>query len=78
MIDSYFDRADAAARNWRTDRDQSLQAMYDDPRYFRGSLYSTMIDRNVAEAKYNLAYFIDTAVLHHKLRLRDSFKKARA
>lgn len=50
MIDTYFDRVDAA-NGWKSQRDNKLQELYEDPRYYNGSLYSTMIDRNVAAAK---------------------------
>lgn len=66
MIDTYMDRCDAAAGTWRTDRDQAVQSLYDDPRYFNGSLYNTMIDRNVAEARYELARFIATRCMQEK------------
>jgi hypothetical protein len=73
MIDTYFDRADAAT-NWKRTRDHKLQEIYDDRRYFQGNLYSTMIDRNVAEAKFNLCAFINERVsIEKSITARDFF-----
>lgn len=47
MIDTYFDRTDWPT--WMNPKHQPKH--WDDPRYFNGSLYSTVIDCNVAEAK---------------------------
>jgi hypothetical protein len=63
MIDTYMDRADAATGYKPT---KQAAPDYDDPRYFRGSLYATVIDRMVAEAKYNLAVHISLSCLKHK------------
>lgn len=69
MIDSYFDRCDAATGTWRTDRDHAVQSLYDDPRYFRGHFYSTMIDRNVAEARDKLGRHIERSARDHKYEI---------
>ena len=74
MIDTYMDRADAATGNWRTQRDNSVQQLYDDPRYYNGSLYATVIDRNVAEARDRLTGVIDRAVQQNRRELRLGIK----
>jgi hypothetical protein len=63
MTDTYMDRADAATGYKPT---HQAAPDYDDPRYFRGSLYATIIDRMVAEAKYNLRVHIALSYLNHK------------
>lgn len=67
MIDTYFDRADAALGYPR--RHQS-KPVWEDPRYYNGQLYATMIDRNVAEARDRLAGALDRAVRHHLWEIR--------
>lgn len=66
MIDTYFDRADAAMRYHvapaRTDQE--------DPRYWRGRLYATIIDRMAAEARSNLADFISIQHSYHRFEIR--------
>lgn len=74
MIDTYFDRCDAASGAWRTQRDHSLQSLYDDPRYFGGQLYATMIDRNVAEAKDRLASMLDRDLAIHRWEMNYGIK----
>jgi hypothetical protein len=65
MIDTYFDRVDAA-QGFKPKRSRPV---HDDPRYFNGHLYATMLDRNVAEAKANLEHFIDMTWEHHRYEL---------
>jgi len=47
MIDTYFDRVDAANGYKST----ASRPIWEDPRYYDGQLYATMIDKNVAMAK---------------------------
>lgn len=65
MIDTYFDRCDAAS-GYKPTRSAPMS---DDPRYYNGSLYVTMIHRNVAEAKANLAQELDADIKRHKLEI---------
>lgn len=60
MIDTYFDRCDAASGFRSTARFIDSN----DPRYFAGQLYATVIDRNVAEARLRIA---DQVEVHHWL-----------
>lgn len=62
MIDTYFDRADAALGYPR----RQSTPVWDDPRCYNGQLYATMIDRNVAEAKDKLRYMLANACMDHK------------
>lgn len=73
MIDSYFDRCDAASGYKPTARylDQN------DARYFGGQLYATVIDRMVAEAKFEMQGQLAFLVTHHKRQIRDGFARAR-
>lgn len=75
MIDTYFDRADAATGYQPT---PPKQLDRDDPRYWSGSLYASAIDCAVAMAKYRLR--IDIACIHHRhaLAIRSGFAQARA
>jgi len=74
MIDTYFDRADAATGYEPT---AGVQPMHEDPRWYAGQLYSTMIDRDVAIAKNRLTWFIEARVIHHKAMMwRDAKRKA--
>ena len=75
MIDTYFDRADAATGYRPTP--VVYPDMSDDPRYFNYQLYNTMIARNVAEAKYNLQMVIGYLVVQEKRNNKISFEKAR-
>lgn len=65
MIDTYFDRT--SWPTWMTIKPQSNH--WEDPRYFNHQLYSTMIDRNVAEAKCNLCHMIDNRVSWHRVEI---------
>lgn len=63
MIDTYFDRTDWPSwMNWKSQD-------FDDSRIFAGSLYSTMIDRNVAEAKANVRSIINNRVSWHRVEI---------
>lgn len=69
MIDSYFDRADAATGYRPTP--SIFPPISEDPRYFNYALYSTMIERNVAEAKWRLNFHISLIISAHKLEIRN-------
>lgn len=66
MIDTYFDRADAAQGFTPT----RSAPVHDDPRYFMGQLYVSTIARNAAEARFNLAAFVNRLVLVHKAQMK--------
>lgn len=74
MIDTYFDRVDAAQGYKFT----PSQPISEDPRYWGGQLYATVIDRQVAEARATLRWVITNAARWHKaemahgIRLGDS------
>lgn len=57
MIDTYFDRADAATR--------FFSPVHEDPRYWRGVVHKTVIDRNVAKAKEMLQAHINSLTARH-------------
>lgn len=63
MIDTYADRADAATGYEPTPRQAADR---DDPRYWNGGLYDTVISRMAAEARYELARFIATRCMQEK------------
>lgn len=67
MIDTYFDRCDAAS-GYKPMRSASAP-VHEDPRYFAGQLYATTLDRNVAEARFNLGVVIAYASVHHRWEL---------
>jgi len=66
MINTYFDRVDASQGFTPT----RSAPVHEDPRYFMGQLYASMIDRNVAEAKLNLRIFINARVFKHKVEMK--------
>jgi hypothetical protein len=66
MIDTYMDRADAATGYKPTSR---ATPDYESLLYFRGHWYATIIDRMVAEAKYNVAMHISLSCLKHKVAM---------
>lgn len=70
MIDTYFDRVDAATGYKPT----PSRPINEDPRHYNGSLYATVIDRNVAEARDRLTGVIDRAVHQHSRELRLGIK----
>jgi hypothetical protein len=63
MIDTYMDRADAATGYKPT---KQATPNYESLLYFRGHWYASVIDRMVAEAKYNLVVHISLSCLKHK------------
>lgn len=63
MIDTYFDRADAATGYVHP---LTKPVNHDDPRYWNGELYDSMISRMAAQARYELAHFIDTRCMQEK------------
>ncbi len=62
MIDTYFDRVDAAF-GYKPTRSRPIS---EDRRHFRGALYETYIDRLVAEARYNLDIAVARAANNHR------------
>jgi hypothetical protein len=72
MIDTYMDRADAAAGYKPTSR---VLPDYESPLYFRGNWYASVIDRMVAEAKYNLAIHISLSCIKHKTAMSMAYRK---
>lgn len=70
MIDTYFDRVDAAQGY----RPQASNLVHEDPRHYRGQLYATVIDRNVAEARDRLAGALDRDWVHHRGESRAGIK----
>jgi hypothetical protein len=68
-IDTYADRADAATGYRPTP--STFPDISEDPRYFNYQLYSTMIARNVAEAKWRLNFHMTPIVNAHKLEMRN-------
>jgi hypothetical protein len=70
MIDTYFDRCDAAS-GYKPTRSAPHQ---EDPRYYAFNLYNTMIDRNVAEAKFKLRYVIENMAHFHKQEMARGIK----
>lgn len=70
MIDTYFDRADAAMRY----HPAPVQADQEDPRYWRGQIYSTIIDKMTAEARSNLADWISMQCSFHRHEIRYRIK----
>jgi len=81
MLDTYFDRADNMNRtNWlQPQRDEARRRLSEDPRYYNGHLYATVIDRNVAEARETIRlriatdHRLHTIELHKKVLLGDKF-----
>lgn len=66
MIDTYFDRVDAAQGY----RPAPCRPASEDPRYWNGQLYATMIDRNAAVARERLAGYLNYAARHHLWEIR--------
>lgn len=69
MIDTYFDRADAACGIRAPSRHPHL-IQDSDPRYFEGVLYASATDARVAKARVRLAWVIDRAATQHSLEMR--------
>lgn len=65
MIDTYMDRA-----SWPTWMNPAPTVDRDDPRYWNGALYNTVIDRMVAEAKAVMCWTIGTTVNNHRHEIR--------
>lgn len=74
MIDTYFDRADRTTGYSATPRPPVDR---DDPRYWNGSLYDSVINRMVAEARYNLRAEISLQHQYHGNMIRAGFNRAR-
>ena len=70
MIDTYFDRADNVYRiNWLANPNQREEYRKEpsaSPRYYKGEIYATLLDRNVAEAKENLRLSVLAASRMHR------------
>lgn len=62
MLDTYFDRADAAQR-YRTNPPQPV---HEDPRYWGGQLYATVTARMVAEARAMVRFTVAAAARDHQ------------
>jgi hypothetical protein len=73
MIDTYMDKA-----SWPTWMSPSPAVDRDDPRYWNGALYNTVIDRMVAEAKQTLRIENDQFHRYHATMVRVGFIRARA
>ncbi len=63
MIDCYRDPHDW--QRWKGQRDNAVQQQYEDPCYFNGSLYATLLDRNVAMAKFQLMCALERDIRYH-------------
>jgi hypothetical protein len=70
MIDTYFDRADAATGY----RPTPSAPIHEDPRYWAGRLYATVLDRHMAKAKHSLACQISSIHSRHSFEIRNGFK----
>jgi hypothetical protein len=72
MVPTYMDRCDAASGY------QPPQAAPDteDPRYWNGALYNTVLDRMIAEAKQTLRVEIAHIHRYHATMVRVGFNKA--
>ena len=68
VIDTYMDRCDAA--NWRSAHNNNAQQRREDPRYWGGHLFATVIDRMVEEAKYRLVVAAANDWLRHRLEMQ--------
>lgn len=74
MIDTYADRADAAT-GYRPTPTKPVDR--DDPCYWNGALYDSVINRMVAEARYNLRVDIALSHSYHCNMIRAGFMAAR-
>lgn len=75
MIDTYMDRADAATGGRRRENMSDYYArMMADPRYYKGNLYATVIDRTVAEARDRLADSLERDRLFHRFEILINIK----
>ena len=66
MLDTYFDRVDAASGYEPT----PSRPISEDPRYWGGKLYATVIDRQVAEARAILRWTIGMTANNHRHEIR--------
>jgi len=73
MIDTYMDKA-----SWPTWMTPSPAVDRDDPRYWNGALYNTVIDRMVAEAKQTLLTEIALNHCYHAREVWHGFRAAHA
>lgn len=66
MVPTYMDRCDAASGY------QPPQAapVTDDPRYWNGALYHSVISRMAAEARYNMRLHVMTQLNNHRHEIR--------
>jgi hypothetical protein len=65
MLDTYFDKKDWPV--WMSSK--SSAPAFDDPRYYNGSLYTSVISRDVAQAKDAIKRHIDTICAWHKVEI---------
>lgn len=70
MIDTYFDRCDAAS-GYRPTRAAPIS---EDHRYWCGRLFPTVIDRHVAEAKRRLGVGLAMDWLDHRHEMEANIK----
>jgi hypothetical protein len=66
MIDTYMDRADAVT-GW-------MQPIHEDPRYWGGKLYDTVIERNAAKARALLKWQLLTDVNNHRHEIQHDIR----
>lgn len=66
MIETYMDRADAVIGFRAT----PSRPANEDPRYWAGHLYATVIDRMAAEARAKVRWEIATATNDHRREIR--------
>lgn len=68
MIDSYFDRADAAQAAWRA------AAEWESGLFWRGKIYATKIDREVAKSSELVAGHVEFLTQAHNEEIRRGIK----
>jgi hypothetical protein len=66
VIDTYFDRVDAATGYEPT----PSRPISEDPRHWGGQLYATVIDRQVAEARAIVRWVVVTTAATHSVEMR--------
>ena len=71
MIDTYFDRCDAAS-GYRPTPSKPMDR--DDPRYYAGALYVTPSAARAAEARAELRYVIENMARFHKQEMARGIK----
>ena len=72
MIDTYMDRCDAASGY----KPQQAAPITEDPRYWNGALYHSVISRMAAEARYNVRIGIALNHRYHANMVRVGFNRA--